>query len=286
MNYTIARKNSGAIVWSQDQMRYIIDNYTINDKTLKELSIEFGVQPQSIRNLLRKNNIEITNKKTRDFPRDSNYFEEINTPEKAYWLGMLFADGSIYHNSIALCLKDKEHVEKFRKALGAKNKITTVIDNRFSSPCYTYRFCIRDKKIASDLSKYNIVQNKSYLNLDFPNIPNEFVYDFIRGYFDGDGSIYWSNTNNKYIIDFCGQKAFLDKLKQILGKENLSLVQNTKSKQTYNLKIGGRQDVQRILSLLYADSTPAARLDRKYKLVQSCLSSGAYTLEPVKAGCE
>jgi hypothetical protein len=57
---------------------------------------------------------------------------------------MLASDGSVYKNSVRLGLKDLDHVEKFRKAIGAKNKITCSKDNRFSKECLLYTFSIRD----------------------------------------------------------------------------------------------------------------------------------------------
>lgn len=273
MDYTIARKNnSGAIVWSEDQMRYIINEYTIQDKTLKELAKEFNVQPQSIRNLLRKQNIEITNKKIRNYPRNSNFFETIDTREKAYWLGMLLSDGMITQKkSIALNLKDKEHVEKFREAIGAtNNKITTVIDNRFSKPCIIYHFSIRDAKMIKDLSQYGMIPNKTYIGFDFPDIPKEFLWDFIRGYFDGDGSIYW--TSNKYVLSIVGSKNFLEDVKIIFDKTNLSLCQNSVSKITYDLRVCGKKDVKRLLNKIYENSEENTRLQRKYKIALSALS--------------
>lgn len=273
MDYSIARKNnSGAIAWSEDQSRYIIDEYQNKDRTLKSLSNEFKVTPQAIRNLLRKKNIEITSKKKIKYPRNSNFFENINSKEKAYWLGMMLSDGSITNQySVNLGLKDKEHIEKFKKAIGAiNNKIIEIQDNRWSKPCINYRLSIRDKKMVEDLRKYNCIPNKSYIEFDFPNIPEEYYYDFIRGYFDGDGSIYF--TNKKYIISFVGNKKFLTTLKKILDKENISLCQNSKSKITYDLKISGKKDIQRILHLMYDNSTEDIRLNRKYEIVQKVIS--------------
>ena len=64
--FTIARKNkSGAISWSEDQKRFIINEYQVKDNTLKTLAKMFHVRPESIRNLLRKEGIKITNKKIR-----------------------------------------------------------------------------------------------------------------------------------------------------------------------------------------------------------------------------
>lgn len=91
--------------------------------------------------------IEITNKKISNYPRISNYFTNIDTREKAYWLGMFYADGCVHSNSneISIGLKDQEHIEKFKQAIGAiNNKITIVQDNRFDKPCMRYDFSLRD----------------------------------------------------------------------------------------------------------------------------------------------
>ena len=268
MNYTIARKNgSGAIIWSEDQKRYIISEYTIKDKTLKSLATEFNVQPQSIRNLLRKEKIEITSKKIRNYPRNSNYFENINSSDKAYWLGIMLSDGSVTSkNSINLRLKDKEHVEKFQRAVGATNhKITTVKDERWEKTCYTYNLSLKDSKMAKDLAQYGCVPNKSYIGFSFPHIEEKYYYDFLRGYFDGEGSIYY--TKKKYILSWVGSKDFLEQVKVILNKEKISLCQNIKSKICYDLKICGKKDVLNILHKMYDNSTIETRLDRKYKIV-------------------
>lgn len=273
MNFTIARKNgSGAIVWSEDQIRYIISEYVDKDKTLKELAQQFQTQPQSIRNLLRKQNIEITDKKIRNYPRNSHYFDNIDTREKAYWLGVMFSDGSVgaKNNVVALALKDLEHIEKFRKAIEASaNKITTVTDNRFSQQCIYYRFSIHDSGLKQGLIQNGCIPNKSYELFHYPNIPSEFDWDFIRGYFDGDGSLGFSN--NKYRISFVGNKQFLEDLKIKLGKPKLSLCQNSVSKITYELKICGVKDVERILSNMYNNVSEHICLKRKYEIYKKCL---------------
>ena len=219
--YTIARKpGTGAIIWSEDQKQYISTEYVEKDRTLKELAAEFQVQPQSIRNLLRKMNITITNKKTKNYPRFSNYFSNIDTCEKAYWLGLFFADGTVSSktNTIALGLKDKEHVEKFKNAIGAiNNKISEITDNRFTEPCLMYDFSIRDQQLRQDLINWGCIPNKSYAEeLHIPEIPKEYIWDFIRGYFDGDGSIHWSDTNNRYTISWTGNKYFLQDIRKNL----------------------------------------------------------------------
>lgn len=279
MDYTIARKkDSGAIIWSEDQKRYIISEYIEKDRTLNSLAKEFCVRPESIRNMLRKEKIAIGNKKTIGYPRQSDFFKEIDSSEKAYWLGIMMSDGSIgKNNSINLSLKDKEHIEKFRKAIGAINhKITVVEDTRWGKTCFTYRFSIKDKEMAQDLAKYGCVPNKTYIGFNFPSLNEKYIYDFIRGYFDGDGCIYFSKDRKRCTLDWTGQQKFLQQLKVILQKESLSLCQNVKSKQTYDLRISGQKDVCRILHLMYDNSTEDIRLNRKYEKVLYFFSSKAH----------
>lgn len=276
--YTIARKQStGAIIWSEDQKQYIKQEYVDKDRTLKSLASEFNVQPQAIRNLLRKMNVEIINKKIRNYPRNSNYFTNIDSSEKAYWLGFMYADGTVSSktNTIALGLKDQEHVEKFKQAIGAyNNKISVVTDNRFSQPCIMYDFSIRDSQLHDDLIAWGCVSNKSYVEeLRMPNINSEYIWDFLRGFFDGDGCITWSKNNNRYTISWTGNKYFLQDIRKLCQKDKVSIEQNVKSKITYQFRLSGQQDVLRILTNMYKNATIDTVLERKLIIVNSCLSS-------------
>lgn len=279
--FTIARKNdSGAIVWTEAQKRFIIQEYAEKDNTVKNLSEMFQVRPESIRNLLRKENIELTSKKTRGFPRFSNFFEEINTADKAYWLGFLYADGTIHSssNSISLGIKDKEHVEKFRNALGAvNNKITVREDTRFSKTCLLYRFTIHDTQLHQDLIKWGCVPNKSYLDLHFPKIPEELKWHFIRGLFDGDGCLSYSLERKNFQLSFIGGKTLMEEVRHFFGKDKVSLQQNVKSKIAYSFCIGGRKQVLYFLNKMYESSSEKNRLDRKYERFQKLLLYSAQT---------
>ena len=276
--FTIARnEKTGAIIWSEDQKQYIKKGYVEEDKTLKELASKFQVQPQSIRNLLRKMNITITNKKIRDYPRDSDFFNKIDTPGKAYWLGIFYADGTVASksNQIALALKDKEHVEKFKNAIQAiNNKIVEVKDNRFLKECSTYIFTIRDKKLHSALINSGCIPNKTgALELHIPKIPEKLKWDFIRGYFDGDGCISWSKNNNKYYISWVGNEYLLKDIRVLCGKEKVSLSHNIKSQVIKEFRLNGQKDVLIILQKMYKNATKETSLDRKVIKVNSCLQS-------------
>lgn len=270
-NFTIVRNpKSGTIAWSEDQMKYIISEYK-KGKTLSALGREFGVSYSTIRNLLKRKGIKTEGNK-HNFPRDEFYFSNIDSKEKAYWLGFLYADGCVHSNSneISITLKDRDHLEKFRKAIKSNNKIGESIDKRFSSMPKIYHFSIKDKQLKSDLIKWGCVPNKSLTLTKIPNIPRDFVSHFIRGYFDGDGSLHWLNGTKNFRISFVGTAPFLKDIQKELGL-SLSLGQNEGNKSKY-FQVAGRKQVPMILDYIYKDSDENIRLTRKYKNYLDCLT--------------
>lgn len=270
-NFTIVRNpKSGTIAWSEDQMKYIISEYK-KGKTLSALGREFGVSYSTIRNLLKRKDIKTEGNK-HNFPRDEFYFSNIDSKEKAYWLGFLYADGCVHSNSneISITLKDRDHLEKFRKAIKSNNKIGESIDKRFSSMPKIYHFSIKDKQLKSDLIKWGCVPNKSLSLTKIPNIPRDFVSHFIRGYFDGDGSLHWLNGTKNFRISFVGAAPFLKDIQKELGL-SLSLGQQEGNKSKY-FQVAGRKQVPMILDYIYKDSDENIRLTRKYKNYLDCLT--------------
>ena len=124
---------------------------------------------------LQETGIEIVNRQN-ERGTNHNTFEIIDTEEKAYWLGFLYADGCISKNQniiqIALKRADKTHLEKFREFIGnTNNKIT------YSKNTKSYRFCFNSKKIKQDLIKLGCIPAKS-LTLKFPTekqIPKDLI---------------------------------------------------------------------------------------------------------------
>lgn len=270
-NFTIVRNpKSGTIAWSEDQMKYIISEYK-KGKTLSALGREFGVSYSTIRNLLKRKGIKTEGNK-HNFPRDEFYFSNIDSKEKAYWLGFLYADGCVHSNSneISITLKDRDHLEKFRKAIKSNNKIGESIDKRFSSMPKIYHFSIKDKQLKSDLIKWGCVPNKSLSLTKIPNIPRDFVSHFIRGYFDGDGSLHWLNGTKNFRVSFVGTAPFLKDIQKELGL-SLSLGQQEGNKSKY-FQVAGRKQVPMILDYIYKDSDENIRLTRKYKNYLDCLT--------------
>ena len=269
--YTITREKGGVIAWTDEQVAYIINKYLNENYTLKQLGKEFNCSYPTIRNLLNKHKIKSRGNK-QGYPRDEFYFNKIDTEEKAYWLGFLYADGCVHSNNyeISVNITDREHVEKFKTAIKAFNhSITEIQDKRFQNAKTLYQFSIRDKQLHQDLIKWGCIPQKSLLINKIPNIPRDYISHFLRGYFDGDGSLHYLRGTNNYRISFVGTKDFLNDIQKEL-QTNVSLQSNIADK-AYVLQIAGRRQVERILNYLYNNSKENNRLNRKYQKYLDCL---------------
>lgn len=183
---------------TQEQENQIISLYTVNKLTMQKISELLGYKTdRTVRRILHKNNIPINRRQTNRNLND-DYFSIIDTEEKAYFLGLLLADGCISYDTknerqpmlrLQLIEEDKIILEQLRKALNSNNRITK--DERPNrKTCCT--FSIRSQKIVNDLAKYSIIPNKTYLVEHFPkNISENLLKDFLRGYVDGDGSLFF-----------------------------------------------------------------------------------------------
>lgn len=188
-------------------------------------------------------------------------FKEIDTEEKAYWLGFLYADGYIRESSIELALKDKEHIEKFKEFTGSRCKISekhiTLKDKQYTA----YRISMRNKDFAYWLYDKGMHQNKS-LDITYPScIPNELNKDFIRGYFDGNGCIsFLYNNPLKPVITINSTKSMLESIVSIMNLPNNHIRQVSKIHEYRTAKL---DSVYNFLYNIYNSST--IYLDRKFQ---------------------
>lgn len=141
---------------------------------------------------------------------DRDYFKNIDTEEKAYWLGFITADGNIQDNRktenksnavslrIRLSVKDKIHLELFNKHLKSNKNIT--YPKNYGVYGDNPELCMLEfnsKQIVDDLKNKGITSNKTTKETPYKQINRNFIKDYIRGIFDGDGSIYYNPKNKK-----------------------------------------------------------------------------------------
>ena len=119
--------------------------------------------------------------------------------------------------------------------------------------------------MIKSLKRLGCVPNKS-LTLEFPTekqVPKHLVNHFIRGYFDGDGSLSTNGKANGYKVSFEGTDSFLEVLKDVL-KVNTKISKRRENSSNSYLRFGGNLQVLEKLNYLYHDAT--VYLDRKYNI--------------------
>ena len=126
---------------------------------------------------------------------------------------------------ISLQESDRKLLEDIRNEIGSNQPLKMIDQSRRKENNYSYNnMCtlnMYSKHICNSLINLGVVQNKSLI-LEFPNIKECYYSHFLRGYFDGDGSIYqnYKNENNKHItLTFTSTEQFCKKIKEIVEKE-------------------------------------------------------------------
>lgn len=263
----------GKIQWTDEQIKYCIQDYNINNN-VKSLAKKFSVSQQAMSSLLKRNgvNVLLTCEKAKiTNPRNSLFFHKIDSPEKAYWLGFLYADGYVNEKThsirINLQKKDEEHLRKFLLAIEANNTPIKHSKKETEDKIYEGSYiAFGDKQMVTDLVSKGCVQNKSLI-LKFPSekiVPHNLLHHFVRGYFDGDGTIWYAikpPNNLKYFnFGLLGTKDFLQGVQNFLNKASLKL----EDKETHcSLNICGNRNIENIFSILYKDSHESIELTRK-----------------------
>lgn len=247
-----------------DQAELIVNLYKVEKLTVFEIQEQLNVSKEEIKQAIEK--FGYSTKTIRDlYNVNHNYFENIDTFDKAYWLGFFYADGCVCYNKPCLELKDKDHIEKFRRAIQTEGySIHTRIDKRFDPPCITYSLQVKSSKMVSDLEKWRCVPRKSLKIDSFPHIDVSLYPHFIRGCFDGDGCLSYVKTENHYRIDFIGQEKFLKGIQKFF--ENTSKLVQCGKANAYRFGCSGQYMCEHYLDLMYKDSTEDTRLTRKYEL--------------------
>ena len=224
---------------------------------------------------IRNNNL-IIEKRTYSF--DENYFEFINTPQKAYFLGLFVADmtvieinGRPYHVILCLARKDEYLIYQFLNCIGSDHKVEHFSKITKGKLGFYSRVTICSEKMASDLFQLECAPRKTYTHrwpiLD--QVPEHLLPHFLLGYTDGDGS--WTVTIKpdkksevKYGIvsnyEFC-----VEAQKWLIKECNISQTKIVYSTGIWKLQYGGVFQVDRIGLLLYKDPPPIFLARKKEK---------------------
>lgn len=180
-----------------NQIEQEIINLYQSGKGIYFLQKQYGISQEKIKIILRKNNIHIRNRheaivacnQNRNLLNNHNYFQTENK-NMAWLLGFIASDGSIEKDrnviKISLSSVDREVLEKIRKEISLESEVKDYVDSAGFSKSKLQWSSEQHKK---DLASYGIIPQKTF-SLKCPNkLSDKFIIDYIRGYWDGDGSI-------------------------------------------------------------------------------------------------
>ena len=242
---------------------------------IKDIAKDFNVGERRVSDILKKHNIEVvfSYEMLRKYSLNENYFDCIDTQDKAYLLGLLYADGCNSNGSIFIRLqeRDKDILEKMNAALDSDRPLRFIDYSLRDGCCQNqYSLSITNQHMSDQLSSLGMIPNKS-LTLEFPQWINTDLYPhFIRGYFDGDG--YVSKNLNNAKLSIVGTKSFCEKVKEIVGEfvginAYVYLCHKNELTTTRTLQISGRNQIKKFLDYIYNNAN--LYLDRKYNIYQS-----------------
>lgn len=196
---------------------------------------------------------ELQSKRARKYNIDQDYFKTWSR-NMAYMFGFWFADGCIYGErmfDITVHKKDKYILKRFAEELGFEGKLYDYVDRQAA------RINFSCKTIYDDIVALGGKECKS-LDCTFPKVPREYLHDFIRGYFDGDGCVCLCKNNRLQTSFTSGSPDFLKELHKTIKKETRI---TGGSLSGYSLSFGKRDSIL-LGNYMYADN-PEFYLKRK-----------------------
>jgi intein-encoded DNA endonuclease-like protein len=262
-------------VLTEQEKKDVVRLYSEGLGTTK-IAKKYMVWPNAISGLLKRRGIQLRgmSESHRKYKIQENFFDTIDTEEKAYILGLFYADGSNntrrYKAYIMLAEIDKDILVKIQKII-SPNKPLHYQKRRGGNASHQnrYMFYINNKHMSIQLEQLGCMTNKTY-KLTFPWWLDKTLYNhFIRGYFDGDGhvGIYGKNVN----FSIVGTKSFCSSLQEIFKKElGTNTVQYCRHPERKNnirdIRTSGTRQVEQLLDWLYKDAT--IFINRKYNKYQ------------------
>jgi len=252
---------------TQKEIKDITSQY-LDGKSTHFLSKKYGCDRSVIKRVLVENGVEMRDiySRTKKYNVDESYFENIDSEEKAYWLGFLFADGCVKKNAgsytvaLQLAEKDRGTVEKFKKSIKSEHPIVKYYDKRVDKNYYG--IYITNFRFATNLMQSGCLPRKTFDAIfPFDKMEESLIRHFVRGYFDGDGCV--TSSSNKYpIANLCLSKKSGEQLQQYV-LENFSITSYLgMSRSIHSLNFSTQQALA-FLRWIYNDSN--IYMERKYK---------------------
>lgn len=248
------------------------ERYLAHEGSIKTIATEMGISVKSFGTFLKERNWTRNGFTRENYTLTDDYFEVIDSADKAYWLGMLFADGCVIDGgkdtggkiTLELADVDIKHLYKFKEALNYNGKIRHR-NNKAMSSISIYR-----NKMVHDLSAKGCVQNKTYQGWIDVQVIKGFELDFIRGFLDGDGYIE-QNLKKHRVVFAIKQLSVAETLCELLQdyEPTIYFDRSNPGKIVCKVAVERKDNFHRLLKDLYVGAN--TYLDRKYSIAMTRL---------------
>ncbi|WEG18632.1 LAGLIDADG family homing endonuclease [Alkalihalophilus pseudofirmus] len=261
----------------------IENDYTQNNKFFSEIAEDYGVNWQTVSDVLRHRNIKIRTRsdikkkldsenKCRVYDINRNYFETWSN-NMAYILGFICADGCVHthydeklnksKNVVIISLEksDIEILHKIKDEIGYEGEVHTYKSKGFNKESHYCTLRMNSVQLVKSLKSLGVTERKS-LTIKMPPVPEEYQLDFIRGYFDGDGSVGGQYPSNSFGIKttkqqirfrlFSGSRDIIESMELILRNKGLKKKNINKQRSVYEILYSTKESIK-IYNMMYYD---------------------------------
>lgn len=190
---------------------------------------------------------------------NSTYFDDMNHQDKWYIKGLIDADGcnQEHRHVLSLVSKDEDLLEDVAAAIQYSDEPSLRSDG-------VYYLQWVDRHMSKRLSELGCVANKSSI-IQFPDVREEYLNHYIRGYFDGDGC--FSRSSSRMRFSICSKsKSFLrmcaDKIHQVLNI-HVSFYKIKNSNEVYQIEVSGNRQITKLMEWIYNEANLFLKRKRK-----------------------
>ncbi|MBV9229227.1 MAG: hypothetical protein JOZ18_07930 [Chloroflexi bacterium] len=240
--------------------------------TTQQAAELFGYNSTTAINVLKRRGItrRPLSEALRRYAVDESFFDCIDTPDKAYWLGFLTADGVIGDDFVRINLQigDTDHIHKFAASLRSEQPVGFRENTSSNGVTSTQAFIlISSLKLTQSLHRLGVTPKKTFIVRPCEEVPEALLADYWRGVFDGDGSISRSGLlHMNWQVSLVGNMAMVEGFREFIARFVRSNANVRPISSIFRVTYFGHAKPRAVAQVLYENAT--IYLDRKYVLAR------------------